>query len=651
MIKVAVVGNPNVGKTALINYLTNSSLKIGNWPGVTVEKKEAYLNYKGENIYFIDLPGIYNFTPYSLEEKITRDYLLKENVDIILNVLDSKNIKKGLLLTSQILEFEIPTLVVFNMWDEVPPNFDINLKNFETLLNVKAVKASAKKGFGKEEILNLILKLKRENYLKPKFIIFRKEIENILKTLPFKRFINVKLLEGDKDILKEYGPRLKEKDLEKLNSQRKLLEKKYKKEISDIIFTERYKWVNTIVFQSTKGNLDNISDLTDKIDDIILNPKLSPFFLIGFIYLFFKVIFLVTDPFIEYIGHIQDLFSSLLSNINFGKFEILKSFIENVFIQGIGILFSFVPLIFVIYLLFGILEDSGIMARIALLSDRFMHKIGLHGNAIIPIVLGYGCNVPAVLSTRVMSTFKEKLILALSLPFTLCTARLPIIAFFGTTFFEKYKSLLTAFIYILSLFLTLFSLFFLKKIFKVESSQEVLIELPSYRFPKISYVFKYALDKVLDYLKGVTSIIFISLLVLYFILNFPPHADVENSLGAYISKLLLPLFSILDINSWQVILSLFPGFIAKESVVASLKEILSLSQTSLNQILSKKGALAFVIFSSFYVSCVATLSAIKKELGYKYAIFSVIFSISLAFLTAFIFSNVIFQVLSCLNMF
>ncbi len=644
MIKVAVVGNPNVGKTALINYLTNSNLKIGNWPGVTVEKKEAFLKYKDQDIYFIDLPGVYNLTPYTLEEQITRDYLLNEKVDLILNVIDSKNFKKNLALTSQLLEFEIPTLIVLNMWDEVPSNFNIDTKKLEDLLQVKVVKASAKKEFGKSEILNNILYLK-EKYVKPRYLIFEKNIENILKTLPFVRFVNVKLLEGDKDILKNYENRLPSDLKEKLENEKRKLEKKFKKHISDVIFSERYKWINAIYYQVSKGYLEDTYSLTDKIDDIILYPKLAPIFLLIFIYMFFKIIFTLTDPVISYIEIFQEFLTSLINKINLFGMEILKDFIKSVFIEGLGLLLSFVPLIFFIYFIFALLEDSGIIARFSLLSDRFLHKLGLHGNAIIPIILGYGCNVPAVTATRALNTVKEKVIVATSIPFTLCGARLPVIAFLTLNFFPTKKTLLTLFIYILSLILTLSSILLLKRLENYRISNEILIELPNYRIPKISYAIKYGTNKVIDFLKGASSIVFISLMILYLLLNFPPKTTIENSLAAQFAQVIAPIFKPLNMDIWEVIISLFPGAVAKETIVASLKEVLSLTKNSLNQLINFKGAISYIIFSSFYIPCIATLAIIKKEVGLKYMLLSIIISLSFAYITAFIFSNVLFYFL------
>jgi len=640
MIKVAVVGTPNVGKTAIINYLTNSNLKIGNWPGVTVEKIEAFLKYKNQDIYFVDLPGVYNLTPYTPEEKITRDYLLNEKVDIILNVIESRKFKNNLLLTSQILEFEIPTLIVLNMWDEIPSSFDIDTKSLEDILQVKAVKASAKKKFGKSEILNNILYLKDKN-IKPKYPVFEKDIEKVLKTLPFNRFVNVKLLEGDEDILKKYGNRIPSDLKEKLEKEKDKLEKKFKKPISDIIFSERNRWANAVCYQVSKGNLEDTYSITDKIDDIILSPKLAPIFLFIFVYIFFKIVFAVTDPIIEKMEIIQDFLTSLLDKINLFKIEALKSFIESVFIEGLVLLLSFVPLIFVIYFLFALLEDSGIIARFSLLSDRFLHKLGLHGNTVIPIILGYGCNVPAVLATRTLRTVQEKAIVATSLPFTLCAARLPVIAFLVMTFFPAKKALLTSFVYILSILLTITAMLLLKKIENYKISQEILIELPKYRFPQISYALRYAIGKVLDFLKGASTIIFISLMILYFLLNFPPNTEIENSLAARFAQTIAPIFKPLDIDSWEVIISLFPGAVAKETIVASLNEILSLVKKTLDQLFTPKGAISYILFSSFYFPCIATLAAIKKEVGIKYMLLSMIISLIFAYITAFIFSNVL----------
>jgi len=505
---------------------------------------------------------------------------------------------------------------------------------------VKAVKASAKKKFGKSEILNNILYLKDKN-IKPKYPVFEKDIEKVLKTLPFNRFVNVKLLEGDEDILKKYGNRIPSDLKEKLEKEKDKLEKKFKKPISDIIFSERNRWANAVCYQVSKGNLEDTYSITDKIDDIILSPKLAPIFLFIFVYIFFKIVFAVTDPIIEKMEIIQDFLTSLLDKINLFKIEALKSFIESVFIEGLVLLLSFVPLIFVIYFLFALLEDSGIIARFSLLSDRFLHKLGLHGNTVIPIILGYGCNVPAVLATRTLRTVQEKAIVATSLPFTLCAARLPVIAFLVMTFFPAKKALLTSFVYILSILLTITAMLLLKKIENYKISQEILIELPKYRFPQISYALRYAIGKVLDFLKGASTIIFISLMILYFLLNFPPNTEIENSLAARFAQAIAPIFKPLDIDSWEVIISLFPGAVAKETIVASLNEILSLVKKTLDQLFTPKGAISYILFSSFYFPCIATLAAIKKEVGIKYMLLSMIISLIFAYITAFIFSNVL----------
>jgi len=505
---------------------------------------------------------------------------------------------------------------------------------------VKAVKASAKKKFGKSEILNNILYLKDKN-IKPKYPVFEKDIEKVLKTLPFNRFVNVKLLEGDEDILKKYENRIPSDLKEKLEKEREKLEKKFKKPISDIIFSERNRWANSVYYQVSKGDLEDNHSITDKIDDIILSPKLAPIVLIIFIYFFFKIVFAITDPIIERMEVIQGFLTSLLDKVNLFKIEALRSFIESVFVEGIGLLLSFVPLIFVIYLLFALLEDSGIIARFSLLSDRFLHKLGLHGNTVIPIILGYGCNVPAVVATRTLRTVQEKAIVSTSLPFTLCAARLPVIAFLVMTFFPAKKALLTSFVYILSIVLTIASMLLLKKIENYKISQEILIELPRYRLPQISYAIRYALNKVFDFLKGAATIIFISLMILYFLLNFPPNTEIENSLAARFAQAIATIFKPLNIDSWEVIISLFPGAVAKETIVASLNEILSLVKKTLDQLLTPKGAISYILFSSFYFPCIATLAVIKKEAGLKYMFLSMIISLIFAYITAFIFSNVL----------
>ncbi len=702
-VTVAVVGNPNVGKTALLNEIAGTKLKVGNWPGVTVEKKEATVRFKDYIINFVDLPGIYSLKNQTAEEKITIDFLLKEKPDLILNVIDSTNLRRNLYLTVQLLELEIPMVIALNIWDEaIEKGIIIDIKKLEKLLCSPVVPTSAKTKEGITELLDKIVESyenKRfvqcehfetdfEQYLKELIDLVKKYKPVLLDIYP-KRYLAISLLEGSfKDVI----PSVLSQEIEKI---RQKIRHIYRKDIKTLIIEERYGNVLSIYQQVVKRETENIIENSYYLDKIFLNKYFGlPIFLF-LVWFTFEITFKLSSPYVDFLDKVLSVISNwtvfFLEQAQVSDF--VKSFVSDAIIGGVGFVLTFIPVLFTLYMIISFLEGSGYISRAAFLMDRFMSFLGLSGKSFIPLLLGFGCNVPAVYATRTIENPKEKILTTLMIPFMSCGARLTVFAFFVTIFFRDYGGLVIFSLYLIGIISAIVVAFILNKLFFKTKSDIFILELPPYRLPTFKYIFINTWIKVKAFIVEAGTFIFATSVVIWFLTHFPFGVEKDESYLAKISQTVSVIFEPLGFGNWQATASLFSGFVAKEIVLSAMgniyigeeiqkdKEKLTIKD-GLNTIgkafidanisvvknfasifgfinenkkeendndnlakyirnsFTKEQAYAFLVFLLLYTPCLATVFAIKQELNsYKWMFISIAINFTTAWIVTFIVYN------------
>jgi ferrous iron transport protein B len=711
-IKVALVGQPNVGKSSLIKQLAGGDVQIGNWAGITVEKYTAKITHNGYTIELVDLPGIYNLSSYTEEEKIARDYILYEKLDVILNVVETPTLERNMFLTSQVLELEIPTVMALNMWDEfTSKGFELDIPSLERELNVKAVPVIGKTGWNKEKLLEAIVEV-YEKHLKPKYLTFSPLVEETLQKVdeqlreqPFynlfpKRWFDIKALEGDEYLAKL----LKERynfDLKKCcHKERHYLSEAYNMPPDEVITTERYKAIGRLISKVLKQAKEKKISLQEKIDQILLNPLIGIplFFLVMFFV--FKFTFDVSAPYMDWLdGFINDFI---------GKYTLwclnllhapdwLKSFVLDGIIGGIGFFATFIPVLMFMYLAISFLEHSGYFARIAFTFDRFMRIFGLNGKSVVPMMLGFGCNVPAILATRTLENNILRKLTALLIPFMSCSARLPVYALFAVAFFPHYEAIAIFSMYILGIVVALAVAFILSRtVYRNVLEIPFTVEFPPYRLPNIKELLRSMWTPVWEFIHRAGTVIFFANLAVWAMLNIPYGAKPENTLLGKFAKTIQPVFEPAGFgNHWENVAVLVPGFLAKEIVITSYGTILGIEEEKpkaeeikpnlledlkdqivgfvdavmdsiklfVNQIIpsafevekpessmvekikqffTPASAIAFMVFVLLYTPCAATVAVMWQEFGRRFAAFSVILNLSVAW----VLSVLIYQIFS-----
>jgi len=641
--KIALVGNQNCGKTTLFNLLTGSNQKIGNWPGVTIERKSGII--KDTNHELIDLPGIYSLSSYSEEEKISRDFVLKEDIDLIINVVDATSIERSLYLTTQLKEVDIPLVVVLNMVDLVEKKgIVIDKDKLENELNVKIVEISALKNTGIEELKKVIEEDNSINNIK----VFDNFIEDKIKIVSnglnskHKKFYSVKLLEkdsvsnemkSDENIIKE-------------------IEKKYNSEVSDVIANQRYDFICKVKEKCVKVEKKKES-FTDKLDRIFLNKWLAlPIFAIimfGVYYLSVGVIGSATVDMVDaFVGNVGEGLGEYLNKI--GTSDWLVSLIVDGIVAGVGAVLNFVPQLIILFLCISILETSGYMSRIAFFLDMVFKKFGLSGKTLVPFIVGSGCSVPGIMATRTIENKGEREMSIVLTPFVPCSAKLPIIALFAEVFFPGKSGMVSASLYFLAILLILLLALVLKKFVYKEESNSFISELPEYKLPSAKYVFRDVSEKVLSFIKRAGSVILVASIIVWFLLSFSFKfeygVDIQNSILAGIGKSLSWIFyPILGEFSWGATVSAIQGLVAKEQVVGSMAIIANMSEETLDSaalfggsifsFFTGASAYAYVAFNLFSAPCFGAIGAMKKELGStKKTILAVALQIGVAWIIA-----------------
>ena len=601
MIKIAFAGNPNVGKSALINEIAGSSLKVGNWPGVTVEKKEAQFEHKGKTIKLVDLPGVYSLSPYTLEEKITRDYILEENPDIVVNVVDSTNLDRNLYLTMLLKELGKPMIMALNFVDEFEKlNYKLDLKHFEEHMGMKAVPTSALKNRGISELLEKSLEvaeahkgqvhskyeLRIDKFLESEIKKVEEGIRESDKFTPVIKkysmdFITIKLLEGDKHFL----DKLKGYEINRLDfveESKKKIEDKFDEDVETVFAESRYGAVKGILLHTLKTSMKSRLDFTDKVDKILLNKVLGlPIFLILIAGLM-GTVFNGAAPLQDWLdGFINGFIGKYAGILVEGTPDWLNSFVLDGLIAGVGGVLVFVPLMLYLYFFLAILEESGYMSRVAFLMDKIMRTMGLNGKAFVPMVLGFGCTVPAIYATRTLEDEKSRRLTALMAPFMSCGARLPVYGLFTAAFFGKSAGVIVMSLYFLGIFVAmLIGLTFRKhKYFKTDD-RALLIELPPYRVPSIKMIVRSSFSRTGEYLKKATTVIMGILIILWALTYFPNNGDTENSYMAKFGKSISPIMKPTGFGDrWEAVAAIAPSIAAKEVVVGFMAQVLKSNES------------------------------------------------------------------------
>ena len=650
-IQVAFVGNPNCGKTTLFNALTGANLKVANWPGVTVEKKEGTAFYKGQKINLIDTPGIYSLTSYSIEEKVTRNCVMEDDIDVIVNVVDASSLERNLYLTLQLLELGKPVILAMNMMDIVKER-GMEIDNHrlpEMLGNIPVVPVSARKRTG----LNILLHAVKHHYeedVQALVVKYSDEIENKITMvteklcekypeLSFKRWTAIKLLEADEQMIKAYPVDLPT-----------VLDRSYEKEI----INGKYKYIEEIIEEVLFYKHSSKEEMTDRVDQILTHRIWGVPVFLGIMALVFFLTFTIGDllkgVFETGLDALLNGATALLTSMKVADWMI--SLVVDGAIAGVGGILTFLPNIFILFLALGILEDSGYMARVAYVMDGIMGKVGLSGKAFLPMVLGFGCSVPAVMASRTLEKEEDRRRTIFLTPFMSCSARMPIYVLFSSIFFPDYAAAAAFSLYALGLVIAILIALIMGKIKKGDSAGSLLMELPEYKMPNARTIAIYVWEKVKDYLSKAGTTIFLASIVIWFVLNFGIHGmvqDVQESFGAVLGHWLEPVLAPAGLGLWQIALSLIAGLSAKEVVVSSMAVLFGIANINsavgmagLSTALAQYGfgpvnAYALMVFCLLYTPCMATVATIHKEsASWKFTMKMVLFQFVLAYAAAVI---------------
>ncbi len=641
---VGFIGNPNCGKTTLFNAFTGANLKVANWPGVTVEKVEGAMQYHNHTYRLVDLPGTYSLTSYTMEEQVSRQYILSDDVDVVVDVADASSLERNLYLTLQLLELGKPVILALNMMDVVEKRgMEIDLHRLPEMLGIPVIPVSAQKRTGLDILLHAIahhrdqrstdplihhhISLSRSEKHAQYAVVYSDDMENRIDriTLALKRrypqmenyrWHALKLLEQDQEITEKYPVNLPD-----------ILDRSYE---SDII-NQKYDFIEEII-QEVLVNREKQSALTARVDGILLHNLLAiPAFLCIMALVFFLT-FTIGDwlkGYLEaFVGWSSDAAASALASLHTNPMMI--SLVVDGIMAGVGGILSFLPNIFILFLALAFLEDSGYMSRVAYVMNGIMGRLGLSGRAFIPMVLGFGCTVPALMASRVLEDPKDRYRIMLITPFMSCSARLPIYLLFSELFFPDHAMLVSYCMYLIGIAVAIASAFLLHKMDRKKNEDLLLIELPEYKLPSARTVCIYVWEKVKDYLTKAGTTIFVASIIIWFILNFGPQgytSDMAASFGAKLGSLLVPLLAPVGLGFWQIVVALIAGISAKEVVVSSFIVLFGIQGTkTAGEMAALNGQLSFIgfgplnafcmmLFCLLYIPCAATLATVKKETG------------------------------------
>lgn len=719
--RIAFAGNPNAGKSALVNALAGTRLHVGNWPGVTVEKKEAVLRVNGQEVRLVDLPGTYSLSTYSIEERVTRDFLLHDRPDVVVAVVDATNLERNLYLTLQLLELGIPTVIALNVWDEArEKGIGVDVQRLADLLEVEVVPTVATTGEGVDALIpaarrvherqprtvaeyNSACRLATERgthlvhygpLIDPEVRLLgealHREVPEVISRVPC-RWLAVKCLEGDegaRELLDGQAPAALWTQIE---VQRHRIRTLGGNETAALVTDGRYGFIKGLVQDVVTRSRPERRDLTERIDRLILNRVLGIPIFLGLIWLVFHITFDGSTPFIDWVdgvvsGPLQRWAKLGLAAL--GAPVWMSALLSEGVVGGVGFVLTFVPVLCFLYLFLGLLEGSGYMARAAFIMDRFLHGIGLHGKSFIPMILGFGCNVPAVYATRALDTYRDRVLTSLLIPLMSCSARLPVYALFVAAFFQKSQGTIIFGLYMLGIMLAVGAGFVFKRTLFVGESPSFVMELPPYRLPTVRSLLLYTWDKVRAFVKKAGTYILATSILVWFLLNLPWGVEQRHdSYFGIVASAAAPVFAPMGFDSWEAAGALLTGIIAKEVVVSTMGEIYAadldagqgqpptvgdelrgigvgfvtackdsvvsvlsglhlISATPdaappsaltqrIRQAFTPLTALAFMVFVLTYIPCVVTMAALGQELGWRWAGFSIVYLLTLGWLFSF----------------
>lgn len=669
---VGFIGNPNCGKTTLFNAFTGANLKVANWPGVTVDKKEGAFRYHNNTYRLVDLPGTYSLSSYTMEEQVARQYILSDEVDVIVDVADASSLERNLYLTLQLLELGKPVVLALNMMDIVEKRgMEIDLHRLPEMLGIPVIPVSARRRTGLGILMHAVSHHKDavvpdklvhhhdgesghvHNHHLDHVMVYSDEIEDkidiVSEELQKKypdvqnlRWCSIKLLEQDTELTEKYPLSLPG-----------VLEHSYESEI----INQKYDFIEEIV-QEVLVNKEEKAERTNKVDKLFTHRILGVPIFLAAMALVFVLTFTLGDWFagffeigIDWLGRcVVELFSQWHVS------TVITSLVVDGIIAGVGGILTFLPNIFVLFILLALLEDSGYMARVAYVMDGIMGKIGLSGRAFIPMILGFGCSVPAIMASRALEDAKDRKRTMLVLPFISCSARLPIYILFSQMFFGKYAMLAAYSMYIIGLAVAILVTFVIHVAERKKTTGMLLIELPEYKVPSARTIWIYVWEKVKDYLSRAGTVIFLASIIMWVLLNFGVQGyttEMTESFGAQIGHLIVPVLVPIGLGYWQIAVALIAGISAKEVVVSSCAVLFGISNvtspvgmTALQTTLSESGfgmlnAYSLMVFCLLYIPCIATLATIQKESGSR--LFTV-FAAGFQLVTAWMVSFVIYQV-------
>ena len=651
----ALVGNQNCGKTTLFNVLTGSNQHIGNFPGVTVDRKDGVIKGYPDTL-ITDLPGIYSMSPYSSEEIVTREFLLMDKPKGIINILDATNIERNLYLSMQLMELGIPMVIALNMMDEVRVNGgSVRINAIEELLGVPVIPISAAKGEGIEELVSHAIHVAKYQE-KPQISDFCSKdsavhrcIHGIMSLISDhadkagypERFAASKVVEGDSLVLKHLELEQNEKEMiEHIIVQ---MEEECGMDRASAIADMRFAYIEDVCKNTVVKPRESKERIRSQKIDKLLTGKYTgiPMFIaiMGLVfYLTFNVIGAalsnVLDILITFVTNGVD---NLLTAMNVNS--VLHALIIDGIFNGVGSVLSFLPIIVTLFFFLSILEDSGYMARVAFIMDKLLRKLGLSGRSIVPMLIGFGCSGPGVMASRTLSSERDRRMTVLLTPFMSCSAKVPIYAFFSAAFFPHYAALVMIGMYFIGIIVGIIMAFIFKKtLFKGEPVPFVM-ELPNYRMPGAKNVVHLLWEKAKDFLQKAFSIIFIATILIWFMQNFDIRlnvvADSRQSILAVLAGMITPLFKPLGFGDWRLVTAILTGVMAKESVVSTIS-ILFGSTIEMVSVISAAGAMSFLVFCLLYTPCVAAIASVKKELGGKWAAYVVVIQCVVAWIAALI---------------
>ena len=713
-ITVALVGNPNCGKTSFFNHATGMREKVGNYSGVTVDSKLGVFKHRGYTFNFVDLPGTYSLTEYSPEELYVRKYIFDNHPDVVLNIVDASNLERNLFLTTQLIDMNVPMVMGLNMYDELEKNGDkLDIEALSTMFGFPIIPTVSSKGTGIDKVLDSIIDVYENlngvtkhihiNYgadLEKSIDLVKAEVkkDNTLSSEFPARYVAIKLLENDKVTVEDVSKLQNTENIRKVAAeQRVILEREYNEDSATVISGAKYGFIRGALQETYTIGKDRSKQRAYTVDNLLTNKWLGFPILIFFLWLMFQMTFTLgaypqewLENFFGWLGGVCD---------NFMPDGILKALIVDGIIAGVGSVFSFLPNILILFFFISILEDTGYMARAAFLMDKLMHKMGLHGKSFIPYIIGFGCSVPAIMATRTLENRKDRILTIITVPFMSCSARIPVYMLLISAFFDKYQGLVLMSIYLLGIVFAIITSLIVKKISFKGISDQFVMELPPYRIPTLRNALVHMWDKSVQYIKKMGTVILLATVIIWALEYFPQHSpeidrytarieqveadqtldpgtkemqlktleldrtacQTENSYIARIGKFIAPVFRPLGFD-WKMSVSLLTGVAAKEIVVSSMGVLYHADieadenskplQASLKAQTWKEGkyagqpvftplvAYGYMLFILLYFPCVAALSAVFREGGRKWGLFSILYNTGVAWLVAFLFHTI-----------